>query len=49
MSNEKLLEHAIETLRNIDLEKTEGISIETNNYEDGSSYLSINVDFKKGV
>lgn len=47
MPNEKLLEQAIETLRKIELKTIDGVSIETNNYEDGSSYLSINVDFKK--
>lgn len=49
MPNEKLLEQAIEILQNIKIEKTEGISIESNNYDDGSSYWSINIDFKKGV
>lgn len=47
MSNEKMITQAIETLQNVEVEKVEGITIESNNYGDGSSYLSINIDFKK--
>lgn len=49
VTNEKFIVQAIETLCKIEIEKIEGVTVETNNYVDGSSYLSINIDFKKGV
>lgn len=44
--NKVQLNQAIETLRNIEYGKIEGVGIETNTYEDGRQYLTINVDFK---
>lgn len=44
--NKVQLNQAIGTLRNIEYGKIEGVGVETNTYEDGKQYLTINVDFK---
>lgn len=44
--NKNAMLQAIDTLRNTDISKVEGVGIETNTYEDGKQYLIINVDFK---
>ncbi|HLR70990.1 MAG TPA: hypothetical protein VK085_06120 [Pseudogracilibacillus sp.] len=44
--NKFQLNQAIETLRNIKYGEIEGVGIETNTYQDGAKYLTINVDFK---
>lgn len=44
--NKVQLNQAIEILRNIKYGEIEGVGIETNTYQDGTQYLTINVDFK---
>lgn len=47
MTNKESLLLAIETLKKVEYEKVEGVSVETNTYEDGAMYLTVNIDFKK--
>lgn len=45
MNNERLLELAVELIQNVDETKTDTVEIQTGQYDDGSTMLSINVAF----
>lgn len=45
MKNDVLLELAKKLMKEANVKEIEGVSIDTNTYEDGSSSLSINIDY----